>query len=63
MNLLEAMNDENLFRRWFRNPETWSAWHAFIAALFALPMSESQLATYQKCTGRTTPPASPVSES
>ena len=62
MTLLEAMRDPNLFARWFRDPETWSAWTAFIAALFALPMSHAQLQTYRQCTGRTTPPAAPVSE-
>jgi hypothetical protein len=63
MTLLQAMRDPNLFARWFRDPRTWSAWHAFIAALFALPMTDTQLATYRQCTGRTAPPTSPVSES
>jgi hypothetical protein len=62
MNLLQAMKDKNLFARWFRDPETWAAWTAFIAALFALPMSPEQLAVYRQCTGRSTPPPAPVSE-
>jgi hypothetical protein len=49
--------DKNLFaRRWFKNPSTWSAWFAFLAALFALPMSDDQLAIYRQCTGRDAPP-------
>jgi hypothetical protein len=62
MTLLEAMADANLFAPWFRNPATWSAWRAFIAALFALPMTPQQLAIYQHCTGRTAPPAVPATE-
>jgi len=56
VNLLQAMADEKLFARWFRDSDTWAAWRAFIAALFALPMSESMLATYGDCTGRTDAP-------
>ena len=41
MTLLEAMADRNLFAPWFRDPTTWAAWRAFIAALFALPMTPS----------------------
>jgi hypothetical protein len=57
--ILKAVADKNLFaRRWFKNPDTWKAWTAFLAALFALPMSEEQLATYRECTGRERPPTS-----
>ena len=48
--LLDAMADENLFAPWFRDPTTLAAWRAFIAALFALPMTPEQLAIYQQCT-------------
>lgn len=55
--LLDAIADHKLFARWFqKDPTTWSAWFAFIAALFALPMTAEQLATYRKCTGREAPP-------
>jgi hypothetical protein len=39
MNILEAIADPKLFRPWFRDPATWRAWHAFLGALFALPMA------------------------
>jgi len=51
VNLLAAMNDENLFARWFQRGE-WTAWRAFLAALFALDMSEEEEAIYHNCTGR-----------
>ena len=62
MNLLEASEDANLFAPWFRQRATWRAWFSFIAALFALPMTKSQLATYQRHTGREEPPTEPHSE-
>jgi hypothetical protein len=62
MTLLEAMRDPNLFARWFRDPETWTTWRAFISSLFALPMTGVLLANYRQCTARTHPPAAPVTE-
>jgi hypothetical protein len=57
MNLIEAMRDPNLFAPWFKKTETWAAWRAFLSALFALPMSDEQLALYRQCTGRSEPPS------
>lgn len=62
MNILEAIRDPNLFARWFKDPETWRAWLAFLAALFALPMDEQQAETYRRHTGRSVQPAAPFSE-
>lgn len=54
--LLEACDDENLFQPWFRDRTTWEPWFAFLAALFAQPMSDEQLQIYRECTGRYRPP-------
>jgi len=62
MNILQAIDDAAVFRPLLRDPETWAAWRAFLAALFALPMDDDQLATYQSCTGRIEPPTSPATE-
>jgi hypothetical protein len=62
VNILEAIDDPKLFKPWFKDPETWKAWRAFLCALFSLPMSEEQLAVYRECTDRTDPPAVPVKE-
>ena len=62
MNILAAIDDPNLFAPWFKDHATWAAWRAFLCALFALPMTPEQLATYRLCTGRKTPPATPVTE-
>ena len=62
MTLLEAMADQQLFARWFRDPATWAAWRAFIAALFALPMTPEQLTIFKECTGRNAPQVKPATE-
>lgn len=62
MNILEAIDDPNLFGPWFKDPKTWAAWRVFLAALFGLPMTDEQLAVYKECTGRTEPPAEAAAE-
>ncbi len=57
MNILQAMNDPKLFGLVFKRTrldgDTWSAWRAFLAALFALPLESGALNLYRKHTGRT----------
>lgn len=62
LTLLDAISDPNLFAPWFKDPSTWQAWFAFIAALFALPMTADQLAIYREHTGRNEPPVTQASE-
>ena len=62
MNILHAIRDPNVFGLHFKDADTWVAWCAFLAALFALPMTEEELAIYRKHTGRSAPPAEPLSE-
>ncbi|MDE1906712.1 MAG: hypothetical protein KGH75_09730 [Rhodospirillales bacterium] len=53
--ILEAMDDPNLFAPFFKGT-SWTAWRAFLAALFALPMDDAAQAIYTRHTGRTDPP-------
>jgi hypothetical protein len=62
MNLLDAMDDPNLFAPWFKKPNRWKAWRACITALFALPLDPAQRAIFRECTQRTNPPLKPVKE-
>ncbi|KMO17571.1 hypothetical protein [Methylobacterium platani] len=62
MNLLQAMRDPNLFARWFRDEGTWAAWRAFLGALFALPLSDTEAKAYRACTSRQEAPEAPFSE-
>jgi hypothetical protein len=61
MNIAQAIDDPKVFGRFFRGP-TWAPWRAFFAALFGIPMTEEQLATYWKHTGRHDPPAAASNE-
>jgi hypothetical protein len=60
--IISAAADPKLFAPWFKEPATWQAWFAFLASLFALPMTDDQLAVFRQCTGREAPPASPITE-
>src|ERR1700747_1733489 len=62
MTLLEAMADRNLFAPWFKDHATWTAWRAFLAALFALTMTDDQFAIFKESTGRSQPPQQPATE-
>lgn len=52
MTILDALDDPNLFASLFRPAPSWVAWRAFLAAVFGLPMTPEQLATFQKHTRR-----------
>jgi hypothetical protein len=52
-NIIQAM--ESVFSASFergRSRDTWKAWRAFLAAVFALPMNVDEVAVYRKHTGR-----------
>jgi hypothetical protein len=51
-----------IFRPWFKDEASWSAWRAFLCALYGLPMTPAELATFQACTGRTVPPTTQARE-
>ena len=55
MNVLQAMDDPNLFASHF-DSNSWKPWRAFLAALFALPMDDDALTIYRRHTGRQTAP-------
>jgi hypothetical protein len=62
MNILRAIEDPKVFGPYFR-ATSWQAWRVFLAALFALPLTDAELAIYRQCTGRTAPPSAPLHES
>jgi hypothetical protein len=59
MNILDALDDPKVFAGFFR-AGTWGAWRVFLAALFGLPMTDDQLATYRRFAGRSTASWSPA---
>ena len=62
MNLLQAMDDPKLFAPWFKDKGTWTAWRAFVGALFGLRLPEAETEVYRACTGRSEAPAAPLTE-
>jgi len=62
MTPLDAMDDPNLFAPMFQPVTSWAAWRAFLAAVFGLPMTPEQRATFAWHTGRTTCPTTPARE-
>ena len=61
-NIIDAVNDDNLFAPWFKDRATWAAWFTFLRALFGLPLLDRELTLYRECTGRQTPPTAPATE-
>jgi len=61
MTILQVMTDPALLGRHFGG-DSWSAWRAFLCALFALPLSEVDAATYARHTARRTLPTAPARE-
>ena len=53
--IIEACGDPALFAPWFKRPESWQSWFAFLKTLFGLPMGEADVATFRMCTGREAP--------
>ena len=49
--ILEVTEVEALWRPWFKDRETWSAWFAFLKVLFGLPLSEADLSIAAECLG------------
>ena len=62
LSIVEALADHELFGRVFQPTTAWSAWRAFLAALFGLPMSDDQVAIYRRHTGRQRPPEASARE-
>ncbi len=60
--ILDACNDPALFARWFKTPETWQAWFAFLRVLFGLLMDEQDVELFRRCTGRESPPTGGAKE-
>lgn len=60
--ILQAMDDEHLFARWFQG-KSWARWRCYLAALFGLPLSDEQLEVFKTFTGRTAVPTKASQES
>lgn len=61
MNIIEAMEDPQLFGEQF-DSECWDNWKALLKAYYDLPMTDTELESYQQLTGRIKIPAKPFVE-
>jgi hypothetical protein len=59
--IIEALDHPAVFGPFFR-AASWAPWRTFLRAMFAVPMSDEDMALYTRCTGRTAPPAQPFRE-
>jgi len=60
--ILDAIRDERLFGKAFKDEATWRAWFVFLAALFGIAMSEAEAQAFRACTGRSGLPDRPFRE-
>lgn len=60
MNIIEALDDPNLFAPWFQGA-TWNAWRAILKGAFALPMSAEEITFFRSVADRD-PPTEQVQE-
>jgi len=51
-NITGLCTDPELFGPWFKNPEEWQSWFAFLQSVFGQPLTSEQQKIYETCTGR-----------
>jgi len=62
IDILRALDDKRLFASALRDKATWTAWRAFLAAMFGLPLSDAEADLFRACTGRAALPDGAFSE-
>jgi hypothetical protein len=62
MDIIQAIDDKNLFGQLFKDRSTWAAWRVFLRALFGLPMDGAELEAFNQFTGRTAAPSKQAQE-
>jgi hypothetical protein len=50
------------FSAWLGDPVEWAAWRTFLKVMAGAPLGDAELDLFTRCTGRTVPPAAPVTE-
>lgn len=57
LSIIDACMDPDIFGPWFKDPQSWTAWFAFLKVIFGLPLDEAELDIFRRCTGRDVPGA------
>lgn len=64
MDIIEALQDKNLFGWLLKDPATWGSWFTYLKALFGIPIKdEAELKLLKSCTGLAAQPVERVKES
>src|SRR6267378_1617561 len=61
VNIIAALDDERLFKPWFRG-ESWDGWRTILKAAFAIPLNDSELEFFHSVAGDRDPPERQVRE-
>jgi hypothetical protein len=61
LTILDAFNDERLFKPWFRG-DSWNNWRTILKAAYALPMTDDEVAFFKSIAGDRDPPTSQARE-
>jgi hypothetical protein len=65
LNIIEAMNHEKLFAKWFPGTpgaSSWDGWRSILKASYGLPMSPTETEFFSSVSGGRKPPGQPVKE-
>lgn len=60
MNIIQLME---IFSSYFEPRESWDNWRVYLKALFAIEMTDAEVAVYRECTNRVNAPVTPFNES
>src|SRR5215831_18575315 len=52
IDIIQAIRNPKLFGSMFKSLDSWQAWIVWLKAVFGLPMDESEIELYRRCTGR-----------
>src|SRR6185369_9289936 len=53
--IIEALTDDRLLGSSFEDRASWARWFVLLKAIFALPLTKADLATFKQLTGRDKP--------
>ena len=62
MTIIQAIEDEQLFRPLFKDLATWKSWLVLLRAIFALEMTDEERTIFKELSGRESPPEKQAEE-
>src|SRR5271166_4029724 len=62
ISILDAIDAPSIWAGWFRHPQTWAPWRAFLSVMFGLPLDSVGFELFRQCTGRNHPAAGGYTE-